>query len=170
MEIGPETRPIGRILPRDLPPRALGAKFARDSLVLSNFSNKVYSTTQVRGLDLCGRARLRRVGPEPTKRILPRARRWAQLFRGRMLSVSRSVSHQKRCRAARVPPQGAGVVQGVAGPWDCGVGFVSESVGVPVDPYQAQVREPSGPTRVHPREDGFVQAVFGTWAQAVGFP
>jgi len=61
-------------------------------------------------------------------------------------------------------------VQGVAGPWDCGAGFVSNSVGVAVGPYQAQVREPSEPARVHPREDGIVQAVVGTCAQAVGLP
>ena len=170
MEIGPKTRPVGHSHPQGLPPRALGAKFARVSFVLQIFSDNAYSTAPVRGSCLCVRARLRRVGPEPTKRNLPRARRWAQLFRERMQSVSRSVAQQKRCRAARVPPQGAGVVQGVAGPWDCGAGFVSDSVGVAVGPYQAQVREPSESARVHPREDGIVQAVVGTCGQAAGLP
>ena len=73
-----------------------------------------------------------------------------------------SVAHQKTCRAARVLPRGVGVVQVVGGPRDCGAGFVSESVGVAVGPYQAQVREPSGSARVPPLEDGFVQAAVGT--------
>jgi len=76
--------------------------------------------------------------------------------------VSRGMAHQKRARVALVPLQRAGIVLGMAMPWVCGVGFVSESVGVAVGPYQAQARKPSGPARVHPREDGFVQAVVGT--------
>ena len=72
--VGPSCFQLGGTGSRVLPPRALGAKFARVSLVLQNFANNVYSTEQVWGSCLCVRARLRRVGPGPTKRNLPRAR------------------------------------------------------------------------------------------------
>ena len=66
-----------------------------------------------------------------------------------------------------------GAVQGMAGPWGSGAGFVSESVGAAVGaavgPYQAQIRKLSGPARILPRKDGFVQAAVGTCAQAGRF-
>jgi len=76
---------------------------------------------------------------------------------------------------ARVFPQGACAVRGVAGPWDCVASSVSKNVVAVVGPqtaafamYQAQVRKPRRPARVHPRENGVVQAVVGTCAQAAG--
>ena len=172
MEIGPKTQPVGRSLPRGLPPRALDAGFARGFLVLSIFLRKVCSAAPARWSDLYIRAHLRKVGPEQTKRILPRTHRWARFFRG-MWSVSRGVAQREKCRASLVPVLMVGVVQGMVGPWGSGVGIVTESVGTAVSadvgPYQAQIRKPGGPARILPREVGFVQADFGTCAPAGRF-
>jgi len=87
--------------------------------------------------------------------------------------VSRGAAQQKGCQAFPAPLLMVGTVQDMAGPWASGAGFVMESVGASVfsafDPYQAQIRKPSGPARLLPRKDGFVQAAFGTCAQAGRF-
>jgi len=173
MEIGPKTQPVGCSLPRGLLPRALDAGFARGFLVLSIFLRKVCSTAPARWSDLYIRAHLRKVGPEQTKRILPRTHRWSRLFRGGMWSVSRGVAQREKCRASLVPVLMVGAVQGMAGPWGSGAGFLTENVGTAVGadvgPYQAQIRKPSGPAHILPREVGFVQAAVGTCALAGRF-
>ena len=87
--------------------------------------------------------------------------------------MSRGAAQQKGCQAFPAPLLMVGTVQDMAGPWASGAGFVTESVGAAVvaafDPYQAQIRKPSGPARILPREVGFVQAAFGTCAPAGRF-
>ena len=87
--------------------------------------------------------------------------------------MSRGAAQQKGCQAIPAPLLMVGAVQDMAGPWASGAGFVTESVGAAVvaafGPYQAQIREPSGPARILPRKDGFVQATVGTCAQAGRF-
>ena len=110
MEIGPKTQPVGCSLPQGLPPRALDAGFARGFLVLSIYLRKVCSSAPARWSGRYIRAHLRKVELEQTRRIVPRALRWARFFREGMWSLTPCVAQREKCRAARVFPQEACVM------------------------------------------------------------